>query len=90
MCVSRAKCAILLVLLFSFLNCPTFKQRFGAPLRWRPPPALRGQWGPFLRHCLDPPLSLNKLSNSRALYFKIGPENEIFEYHSKILLFTII
>ena len=38
MCVSRAICAILLVLKLSFQNCPTFKQRFGAPLRWRPPP----------------------------------------------------
>ena len=32
MCVSRAICAILLVLKLSFQNCPTFKQRFGAPL----------------------------------------------------------
>ena len=31
MFVSRAICAILLVLKLSFQNCPTFKQRFGAP-----------------------------------------------------------
>ena len=37
--------------LVKFQNCPIFKQRFGAPLRWRPP-ALRGQRGPLLRHCV--------------------------------------
>ena len=48
MCVSRAICAILLVLLLSFQNCPTFKQRFGAPPPKMAPPRTAGSAGPFV------------------------------------------
>ena len=74
MCVSRAICAILLVLKLSFQNCPIFKQRFGAPLRWRPPPPppppppprTAGSAGPFVTP-LDPhPFFSNK--NTRLLF----------------------
>ena len=48
MCVSRAICAILLVLKLSFQNCPIFKQRFGAPPPPPPPPRTAGSAGPFV------------------------------------------
>ena len=42
MFVSRAICAILLILWLSFQNCPTFKQRLRCP----PPPPPGSAW-PF-------------------------------------------
>ena len=52
--------------LVKFQNCPIFKQRFGAPLRWRPP-ALRGQRGPLLRHCVTDILNKYLPQSSLAL-----------------------